>query len=173
MSRAEKARIIDELQEVLSKCSVGILTDYRGLTTAETDNLRCKFRESGIEYKVVKNTLAQFAARRAGRNELSGSFVGPVALVLGYGEISEPARVLADYIRTSKSNLSIKGGFLDDRLLTLTDVETLAKLPPRERLLRLASKVEKRVLQYLIVITYTNITSISASPASSTSLPLS
>ena len=68
-------------------------------------------------------------------DEVAGSFEGPVAVALGYGEISEPARVLVDYIRTSKSILSIKGGFLGNRLLTSRDVETLATLPAREVLI--------------------------------------
>ena len=135
MSREKKAQIIDSLQEIFSRCQIGILTDYRGLSTAEINELRHRLRESGIEYKVVKNTLAQFAAKRAGMDELAGSFEGPVAMAFGYGEISEPARVLADYIRTSKSILSIKGGFLGDRVLTSRDVETLDTLPSREVLI--------------------------------------
>jgi large subunit ribosomal protein L10 len=135
MPTEKKAQIIDSLQEIFSKCNAGVLTDYRGLSTTEMNDLRRKLRASGIDYKVVKNTLAQFAARRAGIDELAGSIEGPVAIAFGYGEISEPARVLADYIRTSKSTLSIKGGFLGDRLLTSREVETLATLPPREVLI--------------------------------------
>jgi len=135
MAREKKAQVIDSLQEIFSKCSVGILTDYRGMSTAELSELRRKLSESGIGYRVVKNTLAEFAAKRAGMDELADSFTGPVAVVFGYGEISEPARVLADYIRTSKSTLGIKGGFLGDRLLASRDVETLSTLPSREVLI--------------------------------------
>lgn len=133
--KEKKAQIIDRLQETFSKCSVGILTDYRGLTVAEVTGLRRKLREAGIEYKVVKNTLARFAAERAERADLSDSFVGPVAIAFGYGDIVQPARVLADFIRDSKSDLTIKGGFLDDRLLTAEEVMVLSKLPSREVLL--------------------------------------
>jgi large subunit ribosomal protein L10 len=135
MSREKKAQIIDSLQAVFAKCSTGVLTDYRGLSTAQLDELRRKLRASGIDYKVVKNTLAQLAAKRAGMDELAGSFKGPVGIAFGYGEISEPARVLVDYIRTSKTILSIKGGFLGDRLLTSGNVGTLATLPTREVLI--------------------------------------
>jgi large subunit ribosomal protein L10 len=135
MPREKKVQIVESLQEIFSKCNIGVLTDYRGLSTAEINDLRRKLRESGIDYKVVKNTLAQFAAKRVGMNELAGSFEGPVAIAFGYGEIPEPARVLAEYIRTSKSTLSIKGGFLGDRLLTSGDVETLATLPARDVLI--------------------------------------
>ncbi len=135
MSRQKKAQIIDKLQEAFSKCSVGILTNYRGLSTPEVTILRRRLRESGVEYKVVKNTLARFAAQRAGRDDLVSSFEGPVAIAFGYGDIIEPAKILADYIRTSKASLSIEGGFLSDRLLTGGDVMTLSALPSRELLL--------------------------------------
>jgi large subunit ribosomal protein L10 len=135
MPTEKKVQIVEGLQEKFSSCHIGILTDYRGLTTAELTELRRKLRESGIEYKVVKNSLAQFAARRADMDELVDSFEGPVAIAFGYGEITETAKMVADYIRTSKSTLSIKGGFFGDRLLTAGDVETLAMLPTREVLI--------------------------------------
>lgn len=135
MSREKKAQTINELQEVFSRCNIGILTDYRGLSTFEMTVLRGKLRESAVEYKVVKNTLARFAAERAGRDDLVGSFEGPVAIAFGYGDITEPARVLADYISISKSSLSIRGGFLSDGLLTSEQVKTLSTLPSREILL--------------------------------------
>jgi len=135
MSREKKAQIIDSLQEVFSRCSIGVLTDYRGLSAPEMTNLRRRLRESGIEYKVVKNTLARFAAERAGKEELLSFFEGPVAIAFGYGDITEPARALANYIETSKASMSIKGGFLPDRLLTSEDIATLSTLPSREILL--------------------------------------
>jgi len=135
MSREKKAQIIDGLQEIFSKCSIGILTDYRGLSTPEITILRRKLSESGIKYRVVKNTLARFAAEGAGKDDLVSSFEGPIAIAFGYGDVAELAKALADYIRTSKMNLSIKGGFLGDRLLTSEDVTTLSTLPSREILL--------------------------------------
>jgi len=135
MLRETKVSIIDRLQEAFSNCSIGILTNYRGLTASEMTDLRRGLRESGTEYKVVKNTLARLAAERAGRDELVSFFEGPVGIAFGYDNITEPARVLADYIRISKVSLSIKGGFLGDRLLALEDVMTLSALPSREELL--------------------------------------
>ncbi len=135
MSREKKAEIISQLEEAVTNCSVGVLTDYRGLSASEMTGLRRKLREAGIEYRVVKNTLARFAAERAGKTYLISSFEGPVAIAFGYDNITEPARVLLDYIRSSKLTLSIKGGFLGDRLLTPDDVTTLSKLPQREVLL--------------------------------------
>jgi len=136
MSREKKTQIIENLQDVFAKCSIGILTDYRGLATSEMTALRRRLQESGSEYRVVKNTLARFAAERAGRDDLVSSFEGPVAIAFGYGDIIAPAKVLADHLRTAReSSMSIKGGFLGDRLLTVDDVMTLSTLPSREILL--------------------------------------
>jgi len=135
MATEKKTKIVEGLQETFSGCNIGILTDYRGLNTSELNDLRRKLREAGIEYKVVKNSLAQLAARNIGKSELADSFTGPVAVALGYGDIPEPAKVLVDYIRTTKSVLSIKGGFFSDKVLSARDVDTLAKLPSREVLI--------------------------------------
>jgi len=135
MSREKKAQTIDGLQDTFSKCSIGILTDYRGLSAPEITVLRRKLRESSVEYKVVKNTLARFAGERAGKSDLVSCFEGPVAIAFGYGNITEPAKVLTEYIKTSQASLTIKGGFLGDRLLTSEEVVTLSTLPSREILL--------------------------------------
>ncbi len=134
-AKEKKALIIDSLQDVFSRCNIGVLTDYRGLSAAEMTDLRRRLREAGVEYRVVKNTLARFAAQRAGKEELAVLFEGPVAIAFGYGDITEPAKVLAAYIEGSKVGMSIKGGFLPQRLLTAEEITTLSKLPSREILL--------------------------------------
>ena len=154
MIKEQKAQIIDKLQQLFSKCSIGILTDYRGLSASEMTSLRRKLGESGIEYKVVKNTLARFAAERAGKDDLVSLFEGPVAMTFGYGDITEPARALADYIRTEKSSLSIKGGFFGDRILTSEEVMTLSTLPSREVLLaKILGGMQAPVLTLLSCLT--------------------
>lgn len=154
MAREKKTQIIEELQEQLLKCSVGILTDYRGLSTAEITDLRRQLREAGVGYRVVKNSLARFAAERAGRSDLAGLFDGPVAIAFGHGDISEPAKVLANYIRASKSSLSIKSGFLSDRLLTSEDLKTLATLPSREVLLaKVLSGMQSPIVSFITLLT--------------------
>ncbi|MFC2013590.1 50S ribosomal protein L10 [Chloroflexota bacterium] len=135
VSREKKTQIIDSLQEAFSKSSVGIFTDYRGLSAQEIFALRRELGKSGIEYKVVKNTLARFAAEKASKEDLISLFEGPIAIAFGYGDIMGPAKALIEYIDISKSSLSIKGGFFDDRLLTAENVKALAKLPSREILL--------------------------------------
>ena len=99
MIRDRKTQIIDRLSEVFAKCSIGILTDYRGLSTSELTDLRRKLRESGVDYKVVKNTLARFAAQKADRDERPTRCMFPdhrstgrAAAILAQVGASEPPR---------------------------------------------------------------------------------
>ena len=135
MNREQKAQIVEDLKGAIAKCSSGVLTDYKGLSNAEQTLLRRKLREFGIEYRVVKNTLARFAAEKAGKDFLVSSFEGPVAIAFGYDDVTEPAKVLMNFSRSSESMLSIKGGFLGDRLLDQDDVKSLASVPSREVLI--------------------------------------
>lgn len=135
MSREKKKQIISELEQILAKCSAAVFTDYRGLSTAELTELRRRLRQSGVGYRVVKNTLARFSAERAGKSYLLDLIEGPVAIAFGYGEITQPAKLLVDHINSSRSELSIKGGFVGARRLTSGEVVAMAKLPSREVLL--------------------------------------
>ncbi len=135
MKREQKARIVEDLKEAIAKCSSGILTDYKGLSNAELTILRRRLRELGIEYRVVKNTLARFAAEKSGKDFLVSSFEGPVAIAFGYDDMTQPAKALVSYIRSSESVLRMKGGFLGDSLLNQDDVKSLAGVPAREVLL--------------------------------------
>jgi len=135
MYKEKNAKIIGSLEEEFSRCSIGILTDYRGLVTTELTALRRKMQESGGEYKVVKNTLARFAATRTGKEDLVSLLEGPVAIAFGYDDITGPAKALAAYIRDSRLNIAVKGGFAGDKILTSEDVNSLATLPAREVLI--------------------------------------
>jgi large subunit ribosomal protein L10 len=135
MPKEKKVKIVGNLQETFSKANIGIMTDYRGVTTAELNNLRRKLREAKVEYKVVKNTLALIAARNAGLEHTAESFKGPMAIAFGSGEIQDAAKALTEHIRTSKSSMKIYGGFLTDRVLTAKEIETLARLPSKSVLI--------------------------------------
>jgi large subunit ribosomal protein L10 len=135
MPTEKKAQSINKLEQEFSKASIGILTDYRGLKTPEINGLRRKLQDVGGDYKVVKNTLARKAAEKLNRSEITSSFEGPIAVAFGYGDISQLAKTFSDHVRTSKMNLSVKGGFLSNRLLTAEDVTAIAALPPKEILI--------------------------------------
>ena len=134
MKKEQKAEVIAELKETLGKSKAGVVTSYQGIPTTEIVNLRHKLRDSKLELKVVKNTLIRRAATEAGKEFLATHFNGPLAVVLGYDDVSAPARVLAQYISSSGVNMTVSGGFLDDRWLNETEVKTLATLPSRQEL---------------------------------------
>ncbi len=135
MSKEKKAQIIDSLQETFSRCTIGILTDYRGLKTSEVTAIRRRLQESGGEYKVVKNTLARIALARTGKDDPVSGVEGPIAIALGYSDMTTPVKALLGHIRDSKITLPIKGGFSGNRLLTPEEVMSLSTLPSREVLL--------------------------------------
>jgi large subunit ribosomal protein L10 len=135
MAKEKKTKVINNLEDVFSRASIGILTDYRGITAPEMTNLRRKLRGVGIEYHVVKNTLARIAVKKAGMEQVASLFEGPVAVVVGYKDITEAAKTMSDYIQSTKSNMRVVGGFLPSKVLTAKEVATISTLPPRNVLL--------------------------------------
>ena len=132
MLRKQKEKIINELAEDLGKCAVAIATDYRGLTAKEMVQLRKQLHLQGVEYKVVKNTLAHFAAEKAGVKGLDQFLVGPLAIALGYDDAVKPAKILVDAMKTPGSVLKIKGGVMGDKVLSAADVSSLAAIPTKD-----------------------------------------
>jgi large subunit ribosomal protein L10 len=155
MSKAKvrKAKVIDSLEKDFAKSTIGILTDYRGLTGPEMTALRRRLRDAKIEYKVVKNTMARFAGERVGVTEIDNLLKGPVAVALGTGDVAEPARVLTDYIRTTRSILTIKGGFLGGKVLTPADITAITELPPRPVLIaRVLGGMQAPITAFMYVL---------------------
>ena len=132
MKKDKKPDAIQKAEKAFTESRVGVVTDYRGMTVADMSKLRRKLAEAGIEYRVVKNNLAAIAARNVGREYLKELLVGPSAVAFGRDDEVAPARLLAEYIRANKPALSIRGGFLQDRMLTADEVSALAALPPRD-----------------------------------------
>jgi len=135
MKKEQKAKVIVELKETLGKSKAGVITTYQGLPTTEIVNLRHKLRDSRLELKVVKNTMVRRAATEAGKEFMSTHFNGPLAVVLGYDDVSAPARVLTQFISSSGVSMTVGGGFLADRWLSVAEVNTLATLPSHKELL--------------------------------------
>lgn len=134
MPRPEKVRIVNELSEKLSATQSVVFADYRGLNVKEVTELRKKLREAGVEYKVVKNTLARLAAEKAEVGGVDQYMTGPTAIALGMKDPVAPAKILSEFAKTHK-NLEIKGGVLQGKAIGLDEVKSLADLPSREVLL--------------------------------------
>lgn len=130
----QKKQIVAELVETLKTAQAGVLVDYRGLTVEEDTNLRRKLREAGVEYKVVKNTLTRFAAKEVGLEGLDEPLNGPTSLAVSKDDPVAPAKVIADFAKENEC-LKIKAGFLDGAVISLEEINTLAKTPSRETLI--------------------------------------
>jgi large subunit ribosomal protein L10 len=126
---------VEELAGLLSKSTVVIATRQSKLNTAIVDQIRRKLRESGGQYRVVKNTLVRIAADRAGKPEVKEIVAGPCAFVLGSGDPVETARVLTEHIRTNRLEVEILGATLSGRVVPGARVADLAMLPSRNVLI--------------------------------------
>jgi large subunit ribosomal protein L10 len=129
-----KAEVIDEIRSKLDAADAAVLTEYRGLSVTDLANLRATLRPASTEYKVFKNTLARRAAEDTGLAEIIPLLEGPVAIAFVSGDAVLAAKALRDFAR-GNPNLVVKGGLLDERVLTAKDIEALADVAPREVLL--------------------------------------
>ena len=135
MSRPQKQEQVTLLSEKLRRAKVAVLTDYRGLTVSQLEDLRSRLRGADVEFRVVKNTLARRAAVETGHDDFQASLVGPVAIAFGYDDLSSPIRLLQDFTRQTRLKLDIVGGLADGRVMSSDQLRQLADLPPREVLL--------------------------------------
>ena len=136
MAKEKKVELVDQITEILKECSVIVVADYRGLSVDQMNALRRKLLSKEVKLQVVKNTLARFAAQKAGMEEINPLLIGPTALAFGFGDnIADPAKVLIEYQKATKLEIGIKGGFLDNKMLSKEQVIALSKLPTKEVLI--------------------------------------
>ena len=148
MARPEKVEQVELLTGKLKNAKAAVLTDYRGLTVSQLQDLRGRLRTQDVEYRIVKNTLARRAAVEVGHGEFQELLKGPVAIAFGYGELGVPARVLGDFARQTRLKLDIVGGLIEGRVMGPEEVRQIADLPPRDVLLaRLLATLQSPVAQ--------------------------
>ena len=124
---SEKQAIVASLTEKFQNAAAGVIVDYRGITVAEDTELRAKMRENGVEYFVVKNTLARFAAKNAGLE-------GTTSIAICEGDPVAAAKVVAEFSKklAAQEKFVIKSGFVDGKVISVDEVKALADLPSRE-----------------------------------------
>ncbi len=132
MKRNEKERLVAELKEKLEGASALYYTDFTGLNVKKMTDLRRRFRRAGVEYVVIKNTLALRAVNESG---LTGERLrGPTGIVVGKDAVAA-AKVLADFAREFEQKPEVKGGMLDGKSIDTAQIKKLASLPSREQML--------------------------------------
>lgn len=128
MNRTEKEKVINLLHEKMAKAKTAILAEPKGLDVATVTELRRKCREAQVDYRIVKNTLAQRAAKGTPVEPLSDRFVGPTALVMSYTDVVAPAKVISDFAK-DRENFAIRIAVVDGKVIDAKGVQALAKLP--------------------------------------------
>lgn len=144
MARTDKSAAIAQLTEDFSNSSAVLLTEYRGLTVAQLQELRLALG-ANAQYKVAKNTLANIAAKNAGIEGLDDLLSGPTAIVFVTGEIADAAKAVRNFAKDNPA-LIVKGGVLEGQILAEAEVKKLADLESREVLLAKAAGVLKASL---------------------------
>lgn len=137
VAREVKEKAVQQLSSDLSRIKLAVLTDYRGLTVKEVEDLRAKLRAEGMDYRVTKNTLLRIATSQHPtlKSIDPASFTGPMALAMGYDDEVAPARVIFQFAKAHQA-LEIVGALTPDgQLLDAAAVKALASLPTRQELL--------------------------------------
>lgn len=133
MNQTEKSKIIEEVQISASRSIVAVVTHYRGLTVADMTDLRRKCRKAGVEFRVIKNTLARRAMQGGPFEPLSALLAGPTGVAFS-ADPAAPSKVLEEFIKTHPK-MQVMGGVLEGKLLDPVGIMALAQLPSREVLL--------------------------------------
>jgi|SaaInl4_135m_RNA_FD_contig_71_847145_length_4999_multi_4_in_0_out_0_2 large subunit ribosomal protein L10 len=143
MPTAKKEQDISALEKRISDSTIAIATDYTGLSVTDMTALRRSLRGQGVDFRVVKNTLTYRAAESAGKPELKDVVQGPTGVAFGYGEVTESAKALTEFIRETRSALKVRGAVMGNRLLNPAEVEALGKLPSKDVLIaKLAGQLQ-------------------------------
>lgn len=125
---------VEEIREKFSNAKSAILVDYRGLTVSEATELRTKFREAGVEYKVYKNNLMKLAIKESSYEGLTADLAGPSAVAFGYEDPVTPAKIIKDFAKDHEK-LELKAGVVEGEYYDNAKIIEIADIPSREVLL--------------------------------------
>ena len=129
-----KQAVVNEIKERLDKAVSVVLVDARGLTVAEDTDLRKQLREAGVDYKVYKNTMINFAIKDTQFEGLAQFLEGPTAVVFAYEEATKGASIVKKVSETAK-NLEFKAGVVEGIVYDAEGIKAIADIPSREVLI--------------------------------------
>ncbi|WP_077368855.1 50S ribosomal protein L10 [Anaerosalibacter sp. Marseille-P3206] len=127
----EKQRIVEEIKGKVDEAQAVVLVDYRGLNVEELTELRSKYREAGVEYKVYKNTMMRFAFKDAGYEDFNEHLTGPNGVAFGFDDPVQVAKITHEFAKEHEK-LEIKAGIVDGKIIDIEEVKSLASLPSKE-----------------------------------------
>ena len=128
-----KKAVVDALTSKVKEASSVVFVDYKGITVAQDTELRKQFREAGVDYAVVKNTLTNFAAKNAGY-DFSEVLNGTTAMASTTGDPIAPARIVCEFAKKNKNVLKIKGGVVEGSVLSADQLNGFGELPSKNAL---------------------------------------
>jgi large subunit ribosomal protein L10 len=134
VNRDQKAAVIDGLADQLESSGAVFAIDYRGLSVKQAVDLRTALTEADATFQVAKNTLTERAADKAGAERLKPLLEGPTALTFVNGDVALAAKALATF-RRQNNVLEFKGGQMGGELLSVDQIESIARLPARDVLI--------------------------------------
>lgn len=130
----EKQAAVAEIVTLLNSTISGVLVSYQGITVADDTKLRAELRKAGVKYKVLKNSLLNFAVKEAGLEGLSASLAGTTALAVNTQGETAAAKILCEYAKKNEKFV-VKAGFVEGKVIDAENVKALAQLPPKEVLI--------------------------------------
>ena len=129
-----KKAVVESLSGKIQGATSVVFVDYKGITVAQDNELRKQFREAGVEYSVVKNTLTKFATKNVGYN-FDEVLNGTTAMAITTGDPIAPARIVCEFAKKNKlKTLSIKGGVVEGSVLTADQLNGFGELPSKNAL---------------------------------------
>jgi large subunit ribosomal protein L10 len=134
MARPEKAQQVESINEIFTGSRSVVLNDFTGLDVEKLSQLRKLCRDAGIEYRVIKNTLAKRGIKGTPAEELESHFEGPTALAIGRDSENVSTRIIAEFAKEYEAP-KFKAGIVDGNVVDATALLTLATLPSKEVLL--------------------------------------
>jgi len=135
MATQQKIDLVAEYAEKFKQAKAVYLANFSGIDVIKVTELRKMFRDSDIEYKVIKNRLAKRSFNEAGISELDSYLKGVTSFIIGYDDPVVPAKILKDFNKANKDILKLKAVYLEGKTLSAEEAAKLADLPSREVLL--------------------------------------
>ena len=133
-TEAKRAQV-ESIRELLESCTAVVSTDYTGLSVQSMTELRRSLRGNGVGFRVVKNTLTHLAADAAGKPGMKEIVEGPTGIAFSLDDPVAPAKAIREFIRSSRSPMTIRGGLLGEQVLSASEVDRLADVPSRDQLI--------------------------------------
>ena len=147
-----KQPVVQEISELLSDAQAAVLVDYMGITVEDDTQLRKLLRESGVKYRVYKNTLMKIAMKGTAFEAMSDDLKGPSAIAVSSEDATAPARIIAEFAK-KHDKVQLKAGVVEGNYYNEEDIKAVAMIPGRNELLsRLLGSLQSPMANFARVI---------------------